>query len=241
MNKREIAIGYIRVSTKDQAENGASLQAQEDIIRRYAENNNMDLIKVISDGGFSAYKNTKREGYNELMSFIESNAIKHVVVYSLFRFMRNTRKTLEAIELMQKKKIAFHSYSEKIDTNTPMGVFFITVLAGLGQLESEQTGVRIKDTKRNSKGRLERYSSPIFGFNQSKDQQVKELEVNEQEMEVVRLIYAMNNKNASSHQIAKHLNGHGFKSKTGGAFHHSTVLNILNNEIYEEVLNDNNP
>ena len=62
------AIGYVRVSTDRQAEQGVSLEAQEAKIRAMATVQGADLPEVIIDGGESA-KNLNRPGLQHSRSF----------------------------------------------------------------------------------------------------------------------------------------------------------------------------
>jgi len=50
------AIGYVRVSTEDQAAHGVSLEAQKQKIRAYAELYGIEVAEIIEDAGFSAKK-----------------------------------------------------------------------------------------------------------------------------------------------------------------------------------------
>jgi site-specific DNA recombinase len=61
------AIGYVRVSTDRQAEQGVSLEAQEAKIRAMATVQGAELLEVIIDGGESA-KNLNRPGLQRLLT-----------------------------------------------------------------------------------------------------------------------------------------------------------------------------
>ncbi len=63
------AIGYTRVSTRDQAESGASLVSQRTKIEAYAVLHDLELAEVIEDAGFSA-KSLDRPGMTKLLGLI---------------------------------------------------------------------------------------------------------------------------------------------------------------------------
>ena len=64
--------GYIRVSTADQATHGLSLQAQRDLLTRYAADHDMDLVEIYADEGVSAAKSLeKRTGILRLVSDVK--------------------------------------------------------------------------------------------------------------------------------------------------------------------------
>ncbi len=54
------AVGYVRVSTSDQAENGVSLEAQESRIRSWCVANGYDLSATHSDAGLSGSRADNR-------------------------------------------------------------------------------------------------------------------------------------------------------------------------------------
>ena len=60
------AIGYVRVSTDDQAREGVSLDVQEARIRAYCEAKGWQLVSVVRDEGKSA-KDLKRPGLQEIL------------------------------------------------------------------------------------------------------------------------------------------------------------------------------
>ena len=53
----------------------------------------------------------------------------------LDRLGRTTRALLELVEELRKREIGFRSLSDSIDTTTTMGRFFLTVMAGLAEME----------------------------------------------------------------------------------------------------------
>ena len=156
------AILYIRVSTSKQVEQGASLDTQEAKLRQYAGFHDFDQVEVIADEGLSG-KTTARPGFQKLMESVRCKEVDAVIVYSLSRFARNTIATLEAIEVMNKRGVAFHSLTESIDTTSPIGRFFLTTRAGLAQLEREQIGERTRAVLQHMKSIGERVGQIPFG------------------------------------------------------------------------------
>ena len=78
------AIGYVRVSTDRQAEQGVSLEAQEAKIRAMATVQGAELSEVIVDGGESA-KNLNRPGLQRLLALVDSGKIEAVIIAKLDR------------------------------------------------------------------------------------------------------------------------------------------------------------
>ena len=73
------AIGYIRVSTDEQAREGVSLDNQREKIAAYCSFNDMALVDTITDEGISA-KNLNREGMQTLISLVKQGNVDAVIV-----------------------------------------------------------------------------------------------------------------------------------------------------------------
>ena len=134
--KKTKALGYVRVSTTEQATEGISLDNQKSKIRAYCEIQDMHLIEIIVDAGKSG-KNLNREGIQQLMSAIKKRSVEAVIVYKLDCLSRKVIDTLSLIETIEKSGVTFHSLNEKIDTGTAMGRFFLNITASLAQMERD--------------------------------------------------------------------------------------------------------
>ena len=92
------AIGYIRISTQEQAKEGISLEAQEDKIRKYAVLHNLSLIEVVRDEGESG-EDLDREGIQKVIALCEKRKVDHLIVYKMDRL---TGKTLDLLILIER-------------------------------------------------------------------------------------------------------------------------------------------
>ena len=222
MKKMGKIVSYLRCSTSYQLE-GHSIDNQRLKIKQYCDLHNLDLIEEIVDEGVSG-KTSKRDGYIKLMQIVNNNGCDGVVVYSLSRFSRNTMDTLSSIECMNKKGITFHSLSESIDTSSPNGRFFLTILSSLSQLEREITSQRVTDVLKGLKFTNKPYSNDLYGY----DKMDGSLVENEPEQKMIRKILKMNKLGYSHTEIAKLLNDKGYRTKRGGKkFYYSTVEYIV--------------
>lgn len=201
---------YIRVSTSQQAAEGISLEAQKQRLLKYCEFNELDVISVISDEGLSG-SNSNRQGYKDLMELVRTKQVEAVAVYSLSRFARNTIEVLKSIEVMNKNNIQFHSLTEKIDTTSPTGRFFLTTLAALGQLEREQISERTKDALAHKKSKSERVGQIPFGY--KLDEDGIHLIENEREQKIISLVLSLRKLGLTYKNIAAELEKRGLKSK----------------------------
>jgi len=66
------AVGYVRVSSEEQATHGYGLEAQERAIRAFAESQGYELIAVIQDPGVSgATRPASRPGFKRVLALAE--------------------------------------------------------------------------------------------------------------------------------------------------------------------------
>jgi DNA invertase Pin-like site-specific DNA recombinase len=169
------AVGYIRVSTKDQVKEGISLDAQKAKIEAYAAINDLELLEIIRDEGASG-KDLEREGMAKLLDLVGSGKVEAVIVYKLDRLSRRTLDTLSLIESLESKGIAFHSISEKVDTKSATGKFFLTIISAVAQMERDLIAERTKDALKHKRQKGEWSGRIPFGFRIKDNRLVEDLE-----------------------------------------------------------------
>jgi len=157
------AIGYVRVSTEDQAREGISLDNQGSKIRAYADLNGLELVDVIRDEGLSG-KTMDRPGMNQINTLINAAKIDAVIVYKLDRLSRKTIDILNTLDAWEKQNIAFHSITDKIDTKTAAGKFLLTILSALAQMERDLISERTVDALAHKKKTGEWCGRVPFGY-----------------------------------------------------------------------------
>jgi DNA invertase Pin-like site-specific DNA recombinase len=236
-----VVVGYVRVSTDEQAKEGYSIEAQKTAIELYAQAQEWTISKWYVDEGRSAYtKDEYRPEYSELMKEIESWDI--VMAKWLNRFWRRTSSALKWVELLETWKRDFVCVREKLDTSSPTGKMFLTVLSAFNQLESDQTSERVKDAFSQ---KFESESDPWFtkaplGYDlicrehgpDCHDKTHKRgLRINEDEAETVREIYKQIHRYPTL-PLASVLSEQGYRGKNGKRFYQASVLYILHNPVY---------
>ena len=136
-------VGYVRVSTEDQAENGVSLDAQKNRLRAYAEAHGCDLVAIEEDAGVSGkVAPAKRGGYQRAIDRVNGGTADGIVALKLDRLSRSTRDVLDLVEDARRDGWRLVSVSESLDTGTAAGRMVLTILAALAQMEREQIGER---------------------------------------------------------------------------------------------------
>ena len=141
--------GYVRVSTTEQAATGLSLQAQRDLIERYAREHDMELVRIYADEGVSAAKSLdKRTGLLQLLADAEQGKFSVFLFKDLTRFSRNAAQYYKVAERLDKCHVGWIAIEQQfLETVSPTGRFMVNTVMGTAQLEADQTAQRIKFTQ----------------------------------------------------------------------------------------------
>jgi len=213
------AVGYVRVSTTGQAEDGVSLRQQKSAIRKYADLHGLTLKTIHTDAGKSAKRADNREGLQAALKEV-CGCGGVLVVYSLSRFARSTRDAIDLTDKISRCGADLASITERIDTSSSMGRFFFRVMASLGELERDQVSDRTKAGLAYKRERGEKTGgAPPYGFDAVERDGVKVLVKNAAEQRLIKRIMRLRNRKSGAVQfqtIADTLNSEGVKPKTGG-------------------------
>ncbi len=216
------AIGYIRVSTEGQAQDGVSLAAQEAKIRAWAELNDCSEVEIHVDAGISGKRADNRPALQDALAACGKGDA--LVVYSLSRLARSTLDTIVIAQRLQRLGADLVSLSEKIDTTTAAGKMVFRMLAVLAEFERDQVAERTTMALAHKKAKGERTGEVPYGFRVAPDG--IRLEPEPQEQIAVAKAKALRAAGQSLREIAAALASEGFKSR-GKAWHPMTVKNIV--------------
>lgn len=217
------AIGYTRVSTRDQAESGASLASQRTKIEAYAVLHDLELVEVIEDAGHSA-KSLDRPGMAKLLQLIRGRKITTVVVAKLDRITRSVRDLGELIELFQRSGVEFASVADHIDTSTASGRLVLNVMGSVSQWEREAIGERTAEALAVMRANGQRVSRHApYGYRLNGQGWVED----EREQEAICIMRRLRAEGLSLRRIAQELRSHGFTNRRGGQLSPQTVANVL--------------
>lgn len=115
-------MGYVRVSTDEQAREGISLENQKARIAAYCEYRGFTLTGIIEDAGISGGKNRARPGFIEVLNKVESGEAEALVLYSLERLSRDMLTLLALERLLDEHDIELHTVEGEVNTSTPRRV-----------------------------------------------------------------------------------------------------------------------
>ena len=213
-------IGYARVSTDEQ---GLSLDAQEAKIRSYCEFSDFDLRAIFRDEDRTG-KNVDREGLREVLRLVEAGEVSAVVVHKLDRLSRSVIDTLQLVEAMEARGVAFHSIQEKVDTKSAIGRFFLTILAAFAQMERDLISERTSTALQHKKSQGQHVGTVPYGYRIDRHGC---LAPEPREVEVIKQARELRAAGRTLQQIADELNARGVKTKRGGRWYPTTVKNAI--------------
>jgi DNA invertase Pin-like site-specific DNA recombinase len=137
-------LAYVRVSSEEQADSRAGLEAQRAAIQRECERRGWEIIEVIEDAGFSA-KDLKRPGVRAALEELERGRADALVVAKLDRLSRSMLDFTAVMAKAQKQGWALVALDCAVDTTTPAGEAMAHVLATFAQFERRLIGQRTRE------------------------------------------------------------------------------------------------
>lgn len=228
-NTRTRAIGYVRVSTADQAEHGVSLDAQRAKLEAYAALYDLDLVAIVVDAGLSA-KNLDRPGLQGALAKLAKGEADALLVVSLSRLTRSVRDlgTLVDCYFGPKGGAALMSLSESIDTRTAAGRLVLNVLGSVAAWEREAIGERTATAMQHMQARGEYIGGRApYGFALTDDGALVEVAAEQRTLADARALAA---RGMSLRAIAADLASRGLVARNGKPFAAVQVARMLGAE-----------
>lgn len=206
---------YIRVSTTEQGESGLGLDVQRRAISAAAAQAYPSASVRFFEDIQSGAKTNNRAAFNQMVDALDS--IVAIFVHRLDRLARNALDLLTLLEKLRVAGVAFHSIKESIDTSTPVGRLFTTVLAAMAEFERDLHRQRTKDALAVKIANGEHVGRPPLGF------KANPFRIDPTSMHTVMAIYALRRENHSLRWISRRL-----------SLPLSTVRSVLGNPIYRK-------
>lgn len=217
------AVGYIRVSTDEQARDGISLEMQEQRLLHYAQAYDLDMVEIVRDEGLSAKNIKGRPGVQRVLDMCLTGAVEVLVVYKLDRLSRNTMEALDIAERLNEKGVGLRAVVEHIDTQSAIGRLYFTFGAAIGQFERELTGERTKAALAHKKGNNQVYNHAPYGYDVVGGMLVE----NMAEQAIIQMLRGWRDEDPNLSCLALRLNNLGIPSKKGGKWYPSAIKKIL--------------
>jgi DNA invertase Pin-like site-specific DNA recombinase len=138
-------VGYVRVSTAEQADSGAGLEAQRQAIESEAARRGWRLVQVFEDAAASGKSMNGRRGLQEALEAVEAGQAEGLVVAKLDRLSRSLLDFAGLMERARKQGWSLVALDLGVDTSTPSGEVMASVLTTFAQFERRLIGQRTKD------------------------------------------------------------------------------------------------
>lgn len=222
---------YCRVST-DAEEQENSLENQMKTYEEQIKSNpGYEFAGVYFDSAISGFKK-KRPGFQRMLQDARDGKIDLIITKSVSRFARNTFILLEATRELKAINVGVFFELQNISTLSAEGELLLTVLAAFAQAESESgsAGAKMVYQRKYEAGIAVQYLERSFGYQKNEEGRFIP---NQDEAVWVRKIYEMAADGYTPASIRRFLNDNGVRTAGGGKWLDSTVIRLLENEIYK--------
>ena len=222
------AIGYIRVSTEQQANDdkfGIDVQRKE--ILSYADSHNYVIIDWKIDE-ISGAKDD-RPALNEILygDDVQNPPFEAVIVFKNDRLARDTKLYFYYLYTLEKKNIKLLSTKEEFDEGNDFANIYRALLQFVA--EQERKNIALRTGKgRSMKAKCGGYSGGRcpYGYKIENGRLIQ----NEDEVPIVKFIFAELEKKTPMLTIAEKLNDMGYRTRKGTKFQNTSVRSVANNQ-----------
>lgn len=226
MDEKSKRVGiWIRTST-DLDSQKESPEHHLERAKSYCSFKNWNIAQVYDLSATSGKSILNLPQTKQMISDIESGKIEGLIFSKLARLARSTRELLDLADIFKKHNADLISLGESIDTSSPAGTLFFTVLAALAQFEREEISERVKASVpvRAKLGKNTGGAAPL-GYRWGKNG----LEIDTQEAPMIKKLFAFFLETNRKRTTARMMNEAGFRTRNDTKFSDTTVTRILTN------------
>jgi DNA invertase Pin-like site-specific DNA recombinase len=212
-------VGYVRVSTATQVEDGLGLDVQKAALRTWCKANGHRLISTLSDEGVSGAKELEdRPGLADALDMIRGGKAQGIVVPRLDRLARDL--IVQETILAEVRRVGGETFSTSSaeasylsdDPDDPSRKLIRQVLGAVSEYERSMVTLRLRNGRRR-KAQMGGYASgaPAFGLEARDGDLVK----SQDEQRTIERIVELRDSGASLREICASLESEGHATKRG--------------------------
>lgn len=218
---------WIRVSTQLQVHDESPAH-HEFRARAYAQIQGWNVVAMYDLAGVSGKDILAHPETHRMLEDIRTGRIKALIFSKLARLARNTTQLLHIAEIFREHDASLISLSESIDTSTPAGRFFFTLLSAMANWEREEIAARVSDSvsARAKLGKSVGGYAP-YGYRWTDGQ----LELHPAEAPVRRAMYELFLTHRRIQTVARILNDQGHRTREGKPFAKSSMALMLRDPV----------
>jgi len=232
------AIGYVRVSTQEQATEGVSLDAQRDKLRTYCRFHGIKLIDIKADEGISG-GTLERPGLQAALEMIRRGRANTLIVVKLDRLSRSLRDVCTLVEeFFSDERYHLLSLCGMVNTHSAAGRMVLMNLANYAQFEREMVSERTRDALRHILAQGVRLGPAPYGYEFSNDVDAdgrRLLVPLAHEQEVLRKIKGMRAEGLKLREIALRLNEAKIPARRDGVWRAQRLSIVLRRDGTKQV------
>ena len=137
-------LGYVRVSTAEQADSGLSLDSQRAAIEADCARRGLPLLDVLTDAAASA-RSLDRPALTEALARLDGGDGTVLMVAKLDRLTRSVHDATGLMLRAERAGWGLVALDVAVDTTTPQGTAMAQVMAVFAELERRLIGQRTRD------------------------------------------------------------------------------------------------